>query len=233
MLSPSSDHPRHGKGLPRLSPVVAMLLVLCVHASGLAALLWTPVEPAAVISLPTIQGVIIPLPPAEEVQAPSQQEDVTPPEPLPVKPKPKPKPKPEPEPLPELPPSETAIATPPQEVPEAEPEPAPPNTPMAEEDDTLGAPITPPFVDANQVSNPAPAYPALSRRLREQGVVLLDVLILPDGSVGEIRIRQSSGHQRLDDTALEAVRQWKYMPARRGAEPIPYWYVQPLEFSLN
>lgn len=63
--------------------------------------------------------------------------------------------------------------------------------------------------------------------------MLLDVYILPDGSVGEIKLKRSSGHPRLDQTALEAVRRWRYQPARRGNEPIPYWYVQPLDFVLN
>lgn len=54
--------------------------------------------------------------------------------------------------------------------------------------------------------------------------MLFHVYILPDGSVGEIRLKRSSGHPRLDDAALAAVRQWRYVPAKRGDEPIPYWY---------
>ncbi|MCM2252433.1 MAG: energy transducer TonB, partial [Ramlibacter sp.] len=95
------------------------------------------------------------------------------------------------------------------------------------------APVTPPRVDAAHLNNPAPAYPALSRRFGEQGQVLLDVHILPDGRVGEIKLRRSSGFNRLDGAALEAVRHWRYVPARRGNEAIAYWYVQPVSFSLN
>jgi len=69
--------------------------------------------------------------------------------------------------------------------------------------------------------------------MREQGTVLLQVLILPDGSVGEVRVKESSGYKRLDDTAIKAVKQWKYIPARQGDETIAYWYLQPLEFSLH
>src|SRR5690606_39939973 len=106
-------------------------------------------------------------------------------------------------------------------------------TPSAEDNDSLGAPVTPPREDAHQLNNPRPAYPALSRRLREQGTVLLEILILPDGTVGEVKIKESSGFKRLDDTAVKAVKQWRYTPARRGQEPIAYWYLQPLEFSLH
>jgi protein TonB len=63
--------------------------------------------------------------------------------------------------------------------------------------------------------------------------VLLDVYILADGTIGEIRLRQSSGYPRLDRAALEAVRHWRYLPARRGNQPIPYWYVQPIEFLIR
>jgi len=93
--------------------------------------------------------------------------------------------------------------------------------------------VTPPRIDASQLDNPAPVYPPAARRLREQGEVLLSVYILPDGSVGEIRLKRSSGHARLDRSALEAVKRWRYVPASRGGEPIPYWYVQPIAFVLN
>ena len=69
--------------------------------------------------------------------------------------------------------------------------------------------------------------------MREEGQVLLDVHILPDGSVGEVRLRQTSGHRRLDEAALAAVRRWRYVPAQRGGEAIPYWYIQPIVFSLT
>lgn len=94
-------------------------------------------------------------------------------------------------------------------------------------------PVTPPRTDASHLNNPAPVYPPLSRRLGEQGHVLFDVYILPDGAVGEIRLKRSSGFARLDEAARLAVRQWRYVPARRGDEPIPYWYVQPVVFSLE
>ncbi len=88
-------------------------------------------------------------------------------------------------------------------------------------------------MDANQLNNPAPAYPQLSRRLKEQGTVLLEILILPDGTVGEVRVKESSGFKRLDETAVKAVKRWRYTPARRGNVPIEFWYLQPVDFSLN
>jgi protein TonB len=97
----------------------------------------------------------------------------------------------------------------------------------------VAAPVVPPRADAAHLINPAPAYPAISRRLGEQGQVQLDVYILTDGSVGEIKLKRSSGFPRLDQAALDAVRHWRYQPARRGHEAIAFWYVQPLIFSLD
>lgn len=227
------------------SSVVAFVLVLAVHAAALGFILYSSSPTSITVELPTIQGILIPAPPAETVQVPNAQETPPPVEipPEPVKPQPKPKPKPKPqevkpapipEPVVEAPPSENAITAEESAVEESAPiEPLPVAATPTEEDTTLGAPVTPPQEDAHQLNNPRPAYPSLSRRLREQGTVLLEVLILADGSVGEVRIKESSGYARLDQTALRAVKQWRYLPARRGTEAIDYWYLQPIEFALN
>lgn len=94
-------------------------------------------------------------------------------------------------------------------------------------------PVIPPHTDAANLKNPVPAYPGMSRRLREQGRVVLDVHVLADGSVGEVRLRHSSGYTRLDQAAIKAVRVWRYVPARRSDLPISYWYAQPVVFALD
>jgi protein TonB len=84
------------------------------------------------------------------------------------------------------------------------------------------------------LNNPAPnRIRSMSRRLGEQGRVVLEVYILANGTVGEAKIKQSSGFSRLDNAALQAVKKWRYKPARRGQQAIDFWYVQPLSFSLN
>jgi protein TonB len=225
---------------PEPAAVIVLSLVLSAHCSAIVLAVRAPVGDAGIVTQPTIRGIVIPAPPAEVVQAPSRREKPVDAKPLePERPyrEPPPEPElefgPEPERLPALPTSETAIATPPEP---AEPEPVaamPPSVSAAEDNDALGAPVTPPLAHADQFDNPAPAYPAESRRRREQGTVWLDVLILPDGTVGEVRVRESTGFERLDRTAVEAVQQWRYEPARRGREPIHYWYVQPLHFVLR
>lgn len=219
--------------MARFDSGFALVVVVAVHAGVLGAVLWARAPAPIVISMPTVEGVLIEAPPAEELKAPPTPE---PPKPLPVeqpkpKPKPKPKPQPKPKPLPpppEGPPSEKAVS-----APAPEPEPAAATPLAAKEADELAAPVEQPRVDASQSNNPAPVYPTLSRRLREQGTVYLELMILPDGSVSEISVKTSSGFGRLDAAALDAVRRWRYVPAKRGGVAIPFRYVQPIEFSLS
>lgn len=93
--------------------------------------------------------------------------------------------------------------------------------------------VIPPRIDAALGNNPSPPYPRISRRLKEQGTVLLEIYILADGQVGEMRIKQSSGYRRLDQAARAAVAKWRYQPAQKNGRSIAYWYVQPIYFSLN
>ena len=93
--------------------------------------------------------------------------------------------------------------------------------------------ILPPQFDAAYLRNPEPDYPALSRRLREEGRVVLRVLVTEEGAPQQVELRQTSGHPRLDQAALEAVRRWRFAPARRGADRLAAWVLVPLAFSLD
>lgn len=125
-------------------------------------------------------------------------------------------------------PSPTAISAPPAPDPEpavvASAPPAPPAPP---------APIVLPRFDADYLQNPAPVYPALSRRVGEQGRVLLRVVVGPDGTPQSVELRQSSGSHRLDEAALEAVRRWRFIPARQGNTPVAAAVIVPIVFSLE
>jgi len=122
--------------------------------------------------------------------------------------------------------------------PAAEPAPPPPPAapaPMAAIEPTPApAPVvTPPLFNVDYLANPAPPYPALSRRTGEQGRVVLRVHVTPGGTVDDIQVRTSSGHARLDDSALETVKRWKFVPARQGAQPIAAWVLVPISFGLD
>lgn len=95
------------------------------------------------------------------------------------------------------------------------------------------ASVTPARFDAAYLHNPAPLYPALSRRLGEEGKVLLHVHVDAGGRAQQIEIKHSSSWPRLDQSALEAVAHWKFIPARRGDEPVDAWVLVPIVFNLN
>jgi len=108
---------------------------------------------------------------------------------------------------------------------------APPPAPEAPKPPPL--PVSDPRFDAAYLNNPAPQYPAVSRRLGEQGKVLLRVHVDPQGVPTTVTLGTSSGHDRLDAVALETVRRWRFVPARRGEEPVSAWVVVPIVFHLR
>jgi len=93
--------------------------------------------------------------------------------------------------------------------------------------------VTPPVFNANYLDNPAPSYPGLSKRFHEQGRVVLRVLVRANGTAAQVQVRTSSGFARLDDAARNAVLRWKFLPAKRGAEPIEEWVLIPVAFRLD
>ena len=94
------------------------------------------------------------------------------------------------------------------------------------------APSAPRF-DAAYLQNPAPAYPALARRAGEQGKVVLQVCVEASGIASNVLLHQSSGADRLDQSAMAAVRHWKFIPAQRGTEAIGAWVLVPIVFNLK
>jgi len=85
--------------------------------------------------------------------------------------------------------------------------------------------------DADYLHNPAPAYPAQSRRLKEEGTVLLLVRVSAEGTPLSVEVRNSSGFERLDEAGLQAVRQWRFVPAKRGSETVAASVLVPIQFK--
>lgn len=98
---------------------------------------------------------------------------------------------------------------------------------------TATATVTQPRFDAIYLNNPAPTYPGLSRRLREEGQVMLRVFVSIDGLPDKIELRQSSGFLRLDTAAQKIVQRWRFIPARLGEERVSAWVLVPISFSLR
>lgn len=200
---------------PRLSRA-GLGFVLVLHAL----VFWLLLR-ANVITLPEQLAVLTVslIKPAEEIKP---TPEVTPPQPKPVRPRPAP-----PQPPMQLAAPEASPALSPAVVPPA-PTTAPP----------LAAPPAPvrttqPRFDADYLDNPKPPYPPISRRMGEEGRVVLRVLVAPDGSAGEVLLHASSGSPRLDESALATVRRWQFVPARRGADAVAAWVLVPIAFTLK
>lgn len=90
-----------------------------------------------------------------------------------------------------------------------------------------------PMFRPDYLNNPRPQYPRLSRELHEQGRVMLRVLISPDGLAKDVALKKSSGFARLDASAIDAVRDWRFLPAHQGDTPVASWVVIPIDFKLE
>ncbi len=153
---------------------------------------------------------------------------VPPPPPEPAKPEPPPEPeaeipKPVPKPVPKKPQPER-----PPEPPRPTPPPQPVAPPPAAE-----PVIIPPSHEADYLHNPHPEYPSISRRMGEEGQVLLHIQVSADGRPSNIQIKKSSGFPRLDDAARKTVERWRFVPAKRGSEAIASEVDVPIKFSLQ
>jgi periplasmic protein TonB len=99
----------------------------------------------------------------------------------------------------------------------------------------IQAPVIEPLTKAVPLyrKNPTPVYPTSARRRRNQGTVILAVLIDIEGKVGEIRVEKSSGYTALDRSALRSVGSWAFVPGKKGDQPIDMWVHVPIRFSLK
>lgn len=135
----------------------------------------------------------------------------------------------------------SSLAIPPRADPVAAPLSSVPNAPAKSDASSsatpaaaaAAAPLIAAHVDANYSQNTAPVYPPMSRRLHEEGKVQLLVKVSAKGDVDAIAIKQSSGYSRLDEVALNTVRAWRFVPARRGDEAVADSVVVPIQFKLN
>ena len=200
---------------------VGLALVLAMHAAVLWGLWQHRLIPSPQEAMTLFVNFIAP--PAPEIVPP------------PPKPRPKPVEKPKPRQIiattPVVAPTDYVAPTPPpQPVPVAvaPPPSAPPATVLPSGPVTLGGELS---VACPQRT--APRYPPASRRLGEEGTVILRVELDEQGKVCTARISSSSGFARLDAAALDAVRNWQCTPAHRNGQPVRAVALQPFKFILQ
>lgn len=93
--------------------------------------------------------------------------------------------------------------------------------------------VTPPTTRAAYLNNPHPPYPRTSRRLREEGQVLLAVEIDINGHASQAVIKRSSGFDRLDQSALQTVLKWRFVPGKQAGIAKKMWVNIPINFVLD
>jgi protein TonB len=231
-LSPS--HTSAPFAPPRFSRnVVIVSSVLVFHGAALWALQSGLVR--------QVVEIIVPVEMLAQMVEPPKPKPPPPAPPVPVKqqvvktkaPTPPPAPRPmaiaDPTPTPNAP---TGVTTPqPPAPPIAEPVATAPAAPPA-------APPAPPKIvlpssDADYLNNPKPSYPPMSKRLGEQGKVMVRVHIGTDGNPDRAEIKRSSGFERLDKSALEYIMKCRFVAGKVNGVPQPMWYEAPVNFVLE
>jgi len=96
-----------------------------------------------------------------------------------------------------------------------------------------GVQTTLPGFGAAYLKNPKPAYPATARRMGIEGRVVLKVFVSKEGKPLHIEAAESSGNDLLDKAAFDAVKNWRFIPARRGDTAYDEWVQVPIAFRLN
>ena len=229
------------------TPVIVASVVL-FHVAALwalhAGLLQRVVE--VVVPVMAISQAEPPPPPPkppEPVKPPEPPKPVDPPKPVPLTPPPKtvqPVLTPAP---PVVSPAPAAVLSAPTAAPTAPAVPAaasappapptPPSPPPAAPAPPPPAKVELPTSKADYLHNPPPDYPRMSKRLGEQGRVVVKVLIGEDGRAQKVELLTTSGFERLDKSAMEAAMRWRYVPGKRGGVAEAMWYQVPIQFTLE
>ncbi|MDD4914250.1 MAG: energy transducer TonB [Methylococcales bacterium] len=86
---------------------------------------------------------------------------------------------------------------------------------------------------ASYLHNPKPEYPSVAKSRGWEGKVLLKVKVSATGASETVEIEHGSGHETLDESAIEAVRQWRFVPAKHGETAVSSTVTVPIVFHLS
>lgn len=90
-----------------------------------------------------------------------------------------------------------------------------------------------PDYQASYLNNPKPSYPNIANRMGWQGTVVVNVEVLATGLAGQLSLQRSSGHAVLDDAALQAIRNWRFVPARHNGQLVTKHFLIPIPFVFK
>jgi protein TonB len=210
-----------GEEDPNAMTGLLMVLVALLHVWGVMWMLkpvetMTLAEPmmmeVSMLNAPSQKPIVAPKPPEPKKILPKKVEKKK----EPVLPKP-------------LPMAENAIPTP-----SAQPQ---PQSVVDSRPTENKAPVPETYTEANfkanYGTNPKPTYPPLAVSRGWEGKVLLRVNVSAEGLSESVVVHQSSGHDSLDDAAIEAVEKWKFIPAKKGDKAVSCTVIVPINFTLN
>ena len=98
---------------------------------------------------------------------------------------------------------------------------------------TTPAEVVQPNTRASYLQNPKPPYPPASKRNGDTGTVLLRVMVDAKGNAQDVTLRKSSGYPELDQSALDTVRRWRFVPGKRNGEATAMSVTVPIAFHLK
>jgi periplasmic protein TonB len=218
----------------RNTTIVALVMLL--HIGGLWALHSGLLRRVAELIVPA--EIMLVMSQAEETPVPTP--------PSPVKPDTTPLPRtlapviqPLTEPVQPVPLAVAALATEPEPsalspAPVAQASPPPAAAPSGIAQAALRTPVIElPNSDAQYLNNAHPSYPPISKRLGEQGKVIVRTLIGVDGTAQDAHIKLSSGFDRLDQAAIQTALRWRYVPGKRAGVPEAMWFDVPFHWVLQ
>lgn len=190
---------------------VVAVTIVAVHVAAIAALLTIGPRPAPSVAAGPVHVRFVSAPSVQKQWKPPEVKAIAPTVVAPV-------PNVSLIEIPVAPPSQTAISVQAKTV-------SPPPPPS-----DAGAPKL--ISSVEYLREPIPRYPPKSRKLKEQGLVVLRVLIDEKGTACSIDIETSSGFARLDDAARDAVSRAAFRPYVEDGSPRRAFVLIPIEFSL-
>jgi protein TonB len=131
----------------------------------------------------------------------------------------------------------TETVNPNRPIPEARaaptPPPAKPSPAPLQPTALAAAPMVAPDVGPRATSSPKPPYPLTAFKAKQEGRVVLELEVLEDGTVGQVRLAKSSDFDSLDASALATVKKWKYSPAQKNGQIVKQWIRVSILFEVK
>ncbi|OAM52592.1 hypothetical protein A7981_03785 [Methylovorus sp. MM2] len=235
-LMPARQNPQSAKPQTSSFATKTLIFVLALHVLALFLVLMLKPE-AMLVTEDTSPPMLVSL-----VESPVINQEFVEPKPVEPKPEPvikKPTPKPQEKPTPQVQdaPSPIPQAAPQEVAPPPTSASAPVVTKPAEIIEKQQQPIEEPkpeiVTSVSYLKKPELVFPAQSRRLGEEGTVVIRVLVAVNGEPESMEIRKSSGYTRLDQAGLDAVKKARFVPPKKNNKPLSVLVDLPLSFTLT